>query len=191
MANFMFIIINWCFTVDLFICILVITTVGFDIFCPLIHLLSSYFLQRFICWIFIFYSSKIFSENGPDAFVVPPIPLHLSVKRLFTLFWSNPRLLSAFSSNPCSIFGFRPRSLGSRPLENVEVGRDIWVDVALVGSVENDEVLFAELLLDGEAAAAEDPAADYPNILGSRPNNLGSIPPRSILGSMPANSLGS
>ena len=45
MASFMFIIINWCFTVDLFICIVVITTVGFDIFCPLIHLLFSYFLR--------------------------------------------------------------------------------------------------------------------------------------------------
>ena len=64
---------------------------------------------------------------------------------------------------PCSIFEFRPRSLGSRLLENVEVGRDILDDVALVGSVENDEVLFAELLLVGEAAA-EEPVADDPNI---------------------------
>ena len=43
--------------------------------------------------------------------------------------------------------------------------------------MENDEVLFAELLLDGEAAAGEDPAADDPNILGSRPaRTLGSKP---------------
>ena len=44
---------------------------------------------------------------------------------------------------------------GSRILENVEVGRDILDDVALVGSVENDEVLSAELLLVGEAASEE------------------------------------
>lgn len=52
---------------------------------------------------------------------------------------------------------------GSRILENVEVGSDILDDVALVGSVENDEVLFAELLLVGEAAA-EEPVVDDPNI---------------------------
>ena len=44
---------------------------------------------------------------------------------------------------------------GSRILENDDVGRDILDDVALVGSVENDEVLFAELLLVGEAASEE------------------------------------
>ena len=43
---------------------------------------------------------------------------------------------------------------GSRIL-NDDVGRDILDDVALVGSVENDEVLFAELLLVGEAASEE------------------------------------
>ena len=49
-----------------------------------------------------------------------------------------------------------------QPLENDDVGRDILDDVALVGSVENDEVLFAELLLVGEAAAEEH--VDDPNI---------------------------
>ena len=45
---------------------------------------------------------------------------------------------------------------GSRILENDDVGRDILDDVALVGGVEEcGGVLFAELLLVGEAAAEE------------------------------------
>ena len=64
---------------------------------------------------------------------------------------------------PATFLNLDQEVFGLRILENDDVGRDILDDVALVGSVENDEVLFAELLLEGEAAA-EDPVADDPNI---------------------------
>merc|ERR1719232_449778 len=53
-----------------------------------------------------------------------------------TMLGSNPRLLSAFSSSPWSIFGSSPNNLGSRP--PVDEGIDIVVDVALVGVVNED-----------------------------------------------------
>merc|ERR1719436_731356 len=95
--------------------------------------------------------------------------------RAFTMLGSNPRLFRAFSSRPISILGSRPSSLGSRPLE--EAGIDMVVDVALVGVVRD--------LLD------DDELPDMPNILGSSPRALGSIPPRRSLGSSVANIFGS
>ena len=56
---------------------------------------------------------------------------------------------------PATFLNLDQEVFGSRILENDDVGRDILDDVALVGSVENDEVLFAELLLVGEAASEE------------------------------------
>ena len=100
-----------------------------------------------------------------------------------TMLGSSPRLLRAFSSRPCSIFGSNPSSRGSRsPVK--EEGMDIMVDVAEVGTV--DVLVIARLLeLEGDIAPLE------LNILGSRPSILGSIPPRSIFGSRVARNLGS
>lgn len=89
---------------------------------------------------------------------------------------SSPRLCKDLASNPCSILGSNPKSLGS-------------CDGAFEKRAE------AEVAVDDgvEDLAPEDGTlmSGYPNSFGSKPSIFGSRPPKRSLGSIPAKDLGS
>ena len=78
----------------------------------------------------------------------------------------------------CNILRSNPINLGSNPDD--DDGIDMVMDVALVG-VFNDDL---RDLFDDDFSGVEAP--DIPNIFGSSPSILGSIPPGNSLGSIMA-----